>query len=125
MAQGVNDGDVGVDLDGLVVEKRRLVAPLLDGAERGLNKHRITGDDFQRFDVTVCSDDCLQFNAPFAVNGFGEERVDRLNAINKPCGLDTRADLNGSWLDVISNFWRRWVAVSHEVIGQNIPFAIR
>lgn len=80
LLQGVNDGDVRVDFDGLAVENRRAVAPLTDRIERGLHKKWIAIGHLQGLDRAVDGNDGVQFDAAFAADLPGERRIDGINA---------------------------------------------
>ena len=74
--QGIDDGDVGVYLNGVIVEQGWGVAPLANRVEGRLVKNRITRDGLERLNGAVGGDDGLKFNTGFATE------------LNSQCGVD-------------------------------------
>ena len=101
MVEGVDDGDVGVDLDGLAVEDGRAITPLVDGGGGGTDEERITGDDFDELHAAVSGDDGVEFDAPFAVKLDGEKGIGGLDAIDKHGGLHNFTPANGRRFSVV------------------------
>lgn len=93
--QGVDDGDVGVDFDGLAVEDGGAIAPLTDGIESRLNQERIARDGFQHLDGAVGGNDGVEFDAAFAVELNGDVRIKWLDAANQHGCLNRFADSLG------------------------------
>ena len=92
MRQGVDDGDVGVDFDGLVVQERWTVAPLADGSESGWDQERVSGNYFQGLNRAVGGDDGVKFDATLTVELNGQRRIDRLDTMDEHGSLDEAAD---------------------------------
>jgi len=76
MRQCVNDGDVGVDLDGQTIQDGRVVAPLADGGKGGLDQEGIAGNHFQGLNGAVGGDYGSKFNTTFMAKLPGERRID-------------------------------------------------
>ena len=79
----INDGDVRLDLDGLAVENRWVVAPLSDGVLSGAKEERIAADRLQGLNRAVCRDDRAQFHLAFATSLSRERRIDGLDALDE------------------------------------------
>lgn len=84
---GVNDGDEGVDFDGLAVEDGWAIAPLAHRVEGGLVEEGIAADRLQSLNTAVRSDDGVKLDAAFAANLYRQGRVDWLDAVNEHRGL--------------------------------------
>src|SRR5215472_15734595 len=83
---------MGVYPDRATVENGRTIAPLANRSECGLKKDGIAGDDLERFDGSVGSDDGMKFNATFTTHLHCELWIIWLYAIDKMCHLLKFAD---------------------------------
>jgi hypothetical protein len=81
MGEGVDDGDVGLDLNGLTVEDGGAVAPVADGIECGTNQERVAGNYFERLNGAVSSDDGAEFHATLTAELSSQRRIDRFDAM--------------------------------------------
>lgn len=88
----IDDGDTGVDFDGLTIEDGRTVTPLADGSERRLDEKGVTRNHFDGLNGAVHRDDSVEFDATFAMKLLGEGWIFRLNATNEHRGLNRFTD---------------------------------
>lgn len=88
MIQGIDDGDVRVDLNGAAIEDGRAVLPLAHGVHGGLVKERITGKNLERLNGAVGGNDGLQLNSSFATKLNANGGIARFDAVSKTSGVD-------------------------------------
>src|SRR5229473_3667733 len=92
MLHDVDHRDVRINLNGLAVQYRRLVAPLLYGFPGGRKEYWITGYDLQGPDGTVRSDDGPHFHAAFSARLSGEHRIHWFHAPDQHAWIELRFD---------------------------------
>jgi hypothetical protein len=92
--QGVDDGDSGVNFDGLAVEKSGSVAPLADGFDGGASKVRINlaVHDTERKRLAIHADDGVKDDRALHASRFGGFRVERLDSADEFGGFDRAAN---------------------------------
>lgn len=81
MGESVDNGDVGLDLNGLSVEEGGVVAPVADSIECGTNQERVAGDYFERLNGAVRSDDGAELHAALAAELPRQWRIDRFDTM--------------------------------------------
>src|SRR6266478_6033245 len=92
-----NHVDGGVDINRIAVEKRRLIAPLTHGLQRGLLQQRMTGHHFQRLNRAVLANDGVQTDRAGNAGLARKRRIDGLNTVDDTRGLHvaTNAERTG------------------------------
>ena len=80
VAKGVDDGNVGIDFDGLSIQDRGAIAPQANGGERRRDEEWVAGDDFERFHQAVGTNNGVEFDAAFVARLPGQCRIFGLDA---------------------------------------------
>jgi len=77
------NGDLRLDLHGLVVQQKRTITPLPDGIERGWNQQWMAADHLQILDSTLTADNRMQYHTSLNSRLPRKLRILRLQAMNK------------------------------------------
>ena len=110
VVEGIDDGDVGIYLDGLAVEIGRAIAPLADGIERGWVEQWVAREDFERLDRAVGGDDGVEFDVGLVTKNDAESRKCRLDAVDQESRFDV-THRNAGW------FVRIFPAIFNDELG--------
>src|SRR5262249_29691736 len=103
--EGVVDGNVGVDFDGLAIEISWAIAPLADGVQSGLDKERTATNNLQGLDGAVDGDDGAQLDVAGLMGLDGEGRIDWLDPMDKNGSNDGLGD--APWFRASRRFFMR------------------
>src|SRR6266849_3618691 len=81
----------GVNLDGITIEKSRLIAPLPDSIQRGLLQQGMAVQNFELLNRAVLTDDRVQTHGARDARLTSERRINRLNTVDDTRCLDVAA----------------------------------
>jgi hypothetical protein len=109
MMERIDDGDVGVDFNGLAIEDGGRVLPAADGVDGGLEEEWIAGEYLERLDRAVGGDDGAELHCGLPMKLYTQVRIDRLDASDKTRRIEV-ARLEAACFNVPQVFivWRRW-----------------
>lgn len=105
----VDDGDLGVDFDGLAIEERWAIAPFAYCGESGRDEERVAANYLERLNGAVGRNDRVEFDAPFAAKLACQRRISRINAVNEH-GVDHGLAHPAAFYGVRASR-RRWLAI--------------
>lgn len=98
----------GNNRDGVSIKQRRLIPPLRDGVQRGLNEQRMAAQHAQIVNCPSFVDDGLQLDDTLYVHLDSEPRVDRFGLMDEFGRRDAAANPHGFLRHIYRNGLGRW-----------------